>query len=198
MKRLPTKVKIHIATFVTWFVTGIWHGVAWHFIAWGLSNGMVIMISQELKPLYERFHKKFPKLQKRRSYDAFQILRTFLLLTFIRSFDIYFNVPLTLRQFGWIFTRPRLGEFFSSINFTEWLNLSGFDWIAAALGLAFWIIVPWFRRKKGSEIPHEATESLWRRKKPHAWVWAALVLVILVFGFYGLGYDVTGFIYGQF
>ena len=184
MRRLPTRVKVHIATFVTWFTTGIWHGVRWNFIVWGLANGVVIMISQELKPLYERFHKKFPKMQGR-GYDWFQIVRTFLLLTFIRSFDIYMDVPLTFRHFGSLITRPQFGNFFRYFGeHGEWFGLAPADWLVAAVGVAILIAVPWFRRDD--------------KKRPPAIFWAALVLAILVFGIYGLDFDVADFFYMQF
>ena len=34
-KRLP----VHITLIWVWFLTGIWHGATWNFIAWGLANG---------------------------------------------------------------------------------------------------------------------------------------------------------------
>ena len=48
-----------LATIIVWFTTGIWHGAAWNFIVWGLLNCLVILISQECIPLYNRFHSRF-------------------------------------------------------------------------------------------------------------------------------------------
>ena len=44
-KRFP----VYIASFVTWFATGIWHGANWNFIVWGLINWLILMISEELE-----------------------------------------------------------------------------------------------------------------------------------------------------
>jgi len=184
-RSVKRKIQVHVATLITWFTTGIWHGVAWNFIVWGLANGVVIMVSQELKPLYERFHKRFPRMQGR-GYDAFQVVRTFLLLTLIRSFDIYMDVPRTFRLFGSFITRPQFGEFFRYIFSARatYFGLSGFDWLVAALAVAVLIAVPWFRREE--------------TKRPPAIFWAAMVLVTLVFGIYGLGFDIQDFFYMQF
>lgn len=51
------RVTVYLSAFVVWFTTGLWHGAAWNFIVWGLMNFVVIMVSQELEPLYEKFHK---------------------------------------------------------------------------------------------------------------------------------------------
>ena len=51
LSRLP----LYTATLVTWLATGVWHGAGWNFALWGLTNGVVIIISLTLKPLYDRF-----------------------------------------------------------------------------------------------------------------------------------------------
>ena len=168
------RIPVYIATIVTWFVTGIWHGAAWNFIAWGLANGIVILISQELQPLYEKFHKRWPKMRGR-AYDAFQIARTFLLMAFIRAFDIYQDVPLTFSRFASVFARPQLSGLAEAVQVLPWL-----DWLVAGLGICLLLA---------------GTERL--RKLP-APVWLLLILVILVFGVYGLGYDASAFIYTRY
>jgi D-alanyl-lipoteichoic acid acyltransferase DltB (MBOAT superfamily) len=171
MKR---RAPVYIATIVTWFVTGIWHGAAWHFIAWGLANGVVILISQEFQPLYGKFHERFPKM-KGRAYDAFQVARTFLLMAFIRSFDIYKSVPLTFSRFASIFVRPQFAALAGAVEVFSWT-----DWLAAGLGVC--LLLAGAKRL---------------RKLPAAF-WLLLVLAILVFGAYGLGYDASAFIYTRF
>ena len=37
--------KLVLATFVTFLVSGIWHGAGWHFIFWGLANGFLVFCS---------------------------------------------------------------------------------------------------------------------------------------------------------
>ena len=31
--------------FVTWFLTGLWHGASWNFVVWGLYNGLLVTLS---------------------------------------------------------------------------------------------------------------------------------------------------------
>lgn len=37
--------KLVLATMVTFLVSGIWHGAGWHFIIWGLANGVLVFCS---------------------------------------------------------------------------------------------------------------------------------------------------------
>lgn len=39
--------RLYINIFITWFFAGIWHGAAYHFIAWGLWQGVMIFIHRE-------------------------------------------------------------------------------------------------------------------------------------------------------
>ena len=59
------RVPVYLSSFVVWFTTGIWHGASWNFIVWGLMNFVVIMISQELEPLYRKFHHRFQVIKRR-------------------------------------------------------------------------------------------------------------------------------------
>ena len=83
-----------------------------------------------------------------------------------------------------MFFQPQAGAFVRSFNLGDWFGLAWQDWLIAALGIALLVAAPWFRRED--------------KKRPPALFWAALVLVILVFGVYGLGYDASSFIYTRF
>jgi len=88
------RVSVYVATIVVWFVTGLWHGAAWNFVVWGVLTGLIIIISQELTPLYEKFHSRFPGLADTFGYRLFQVVRTFFLLSSLRILDCYRDVPL--------------------------------------------------------------------------------------------------------
>ena len=92
MKGLGKRIPVYTATLVTWFLTGLWHGAAWNFIVWGMLNCLVILVSQELEPLYRIFRNKFPRLVASYPYHCFEAIRTFLLMGLIRSLDCYRNV----------------------------------------------------------------------------------------------------------
>lgn len=185
------RVPIYFSSFVVWFATGVWHGAAWNFIVWGLANYVVIMISQELEPVYGKFHNRF-KIKDKALYGVFEIIRTILLMSCIRMFDCYRNVPVTFKMIGSMFT-----EFDISV-FTDGslmhIGLSAHDYIVLVAGLIIVLSVSIIKTRVKS-----VRESLYNKPAVLTYgIMAALFLVIIVFGAYGVGYDSSQFIYNQF
>lgn len=187
---LGKRVPVYLATAVTWFLTGLWHGAAWNFIVWGMLNCLVILVSQELEPLYRRFRGRFPKLVSSYGYHCFAATRTFLLMGLIRSLDCYANVGLTFRMWGSMFTTFNYGECFGGGIFN--LGLSARDYAVIAVAVALVAVVAKLTEKR------DLREWLYG-KTALSWVLSgALILAILLFGAYGIGYDASQFIYTQF
>jgi D-alanyl-lipoteichoic acid acyltransferase DltB (MBOAT superfamily) len=182
-KRLP----VYLATAVTWFLTGLWHGAAWNFIVWGMLNCLVILVSQELEPLYRRFRAKFPKLTESGAYHCFEATRTFLLMGLIRSLDCYANVGLTFRMWGSMFTKFNIRDCFGGQIFDLGLELK--DYIILAVAVTLVAIVAKFSQKR------DLREWLYG-KTALSWALSGAILVaILLFGAYSIGYDASQFIY---
>ena len=194
-KHLPEKmgkrVPVYLASFVVWFTTGIWHGASWNFIVWGLGNFVVIMISQELEPLYAKFHKKV-NTDGSTVYKSFQIGRTILLMSALRLFDCYRDVPLTFKMFGTMFTTWNWNQLFGEALLQ--LGISRADYVILALGTVLMFTVSMIARS--GSVRDKLRKKL---PMPARWVlFTVLLLVIVVFGAYGLGYDASQFIYNQF
>ena len=190
-EKVGKRVPVYLASFVVWFTTGIWHGASWNFIVWGLGNFVVIMISQELEPLYAKFHKKV-NTDGSTEYKSFQIIRTILLMSALRLFDCYRDVPLTFKMFGTMFTTWNWNQL--RTNALLQLGITKADYIILALGTLLLFTVSMLSRS-GS------LRDKMQKKLPFAARWAVfaiLLIVILVFGAYGQGYDASQFIYNQF
>ena len=187
-KRLP----VHITLIWVWFLTGLWHGATWNFIVWGLANGVVLMVSLELAPLYERFNNRFPSLAGNIFYRCFQIFRTFWLMNMIRSFDIYDGVGTTFGMMGSIITNFSLSEFLEQGISNLGLPIQDYFSAGAGLLVVFW--VSWLGR---GEIDYR--ERLDSFSWPLRYVTVGLILFMtLVFGAYGYGFDARQFIYNVF
>lgn len=78
-----------ICNIVIFFIVGIWHGAYWHFVVWGLYNGVVISISLLMEPIFIKMKSCFgnPDFFKSSVYRVFCILRTFLIVNFGWFFD---------------------------------------------------------------------------------------------------------------
>lgn len=186
---LGKRVPVYLATVVTWFLTGLWHGAAWNFIVWGLLNCLVILVSQELEPLYARFRKRFPKLAASGGYGKFMAVRTFLLMGLIRSLDCYRDVPTTFSMWGSMLTTWNYSSMLRSLP-SLGLHLS--DLIILLLGCLLMAGVSTLSAKRS------VRERLYDRPILSWTLCGALFVCILLFGAYGIGYDASQFIYNQF
>jgi D-alanyl-lipoteichoic acid acyltransferase DltB (MBOAT superfamily) len=186
------RVSVFAATFVCWFATGIWHGPAWHFVFWGLLNGAVILVSQEMEPLYGRFHRAFPKMTSSRAYRAFQVVRTFLLQSCLWMLYSYADAGLAFRQFVRMFTEFSLTRLFSAKEYLS-LGLTGTDYLIVLVGVLLMFAVS-MRQRKGSVREQICAQPYALRYS----MFLILFFVTLLLGRYGVGYDAQQFIYNQF
>lgn len=188
--KVGSRIPVYLTTTVTWFLTGLWHGAGWNFIVWGLLNCLVILVSDECKPLYRRFHAKFPTLEQKKGYGAFCAVRTFLLMGLIRSLDCYRNVGTTFRMWGSMLTTWNWGDLFSGGLLQ--LGLDTADYIILAVSVVILCGINLLSVKKS------VRERLYGRPALSAVLCGGLLIAILLFGAYGVGYDATQFIYNQF
>ncbi|MCL2052299.1 MAG: MBOAT family protein [Lachnospiraceae bacterium] len=188
---LGKRVPIYLSSFIVWFLTGLWHGASWNFIVWGLANWTVIMVSQELEPLYNRFHKSFPALKGKLSFKFFQILRTFTLMCFIRSFNCYRDVPITFKMWGTMVTERNVRILWDGSLLGLGLSLADFIILGFGVLLIVWVSL---KQRKGPVREYLSTKPYWVKFV----LWYGLFLMVLIFGAYGVGYDASQFIYNQF
>jgi hypothetical protein len=187
------RVPVYLATIITWFLTGLWHGASWNFIVWGLLNCAVILVSQECQPLYNRFDKRFPRLANSNIRIVYLRAQTFMLMGTIRILDVYRDVPLTFKMLGTVFyDGAGWRSFFSGGVLDIGLDLKNYIVIAAGILVMFLV----------SEISARRDEPLRRiivRKPLLAFAcMSLLIFATLIFGSYGIGFDASQFIYTQF
>ena len=154
-------------------------------------NCFVIVVSEELAPLYERFHNRF-HLKEKKLYGGFEILRMFMLMNLIRVVDLFPNVGEYFR---------RMGSMVTTFNFhILWdgtmmkLGLSGLDYAIIGGGIVIVFIVSLIQEKKGSIRQILAAKPAVLRYS----LIFALFLIVLLMGSYGIGYNASNFIYNQF
>ena len=187
---LGKKLPVHLSSLIVWTLTGVWHGANFNFLVWGLLNFFILMISEELDPLYTRFHGRFG-FSNTKGYKIFAMLRTFLLICVLNLFDCYKTVGETLGAIASVFTSKGYSAI-SSGALME-LGLSGIDYIIIAIGVAVMFVVSLIQE-------HYATSDKELTVSSYVKLVLTLVLFICVimFGAYSIGYDSSQFIYNQF
>lgn len=187
-KVLPTA----FASLIVFLVVGIWHGASWKFVAFGLWNGGVIMLSILMKPLFDGSLKKLHINPSNFLWGLFQILRTFIIVCIGYVFDI---AP-SFKQAIWTFKMILIGQKLSGFK-AQLIELGLGKINLGILGIGALVILV-------SSIIQEKTNKQIRTlvdKKPvilECCIIVVGVIVVAILGIYGPGYDPADFVYMQF
>lgn len=79
-KKVATQLPTIIALSATWLLTGVWHGFALHYLAWGIYHGVIIILSLLLSGFYASVRKILRIKENALWYKLFRIVRTFILV----------------------------------------------------------------------------------------------------------------------
>lgn len=81
-----------IANILVFFLVGLWHGAQWHFIFWGLYNGIVIAISDICAPAFGKLAKCLHINVDSKGHKVFRIVRTFIIVNIGWYFDRIYKI----------------------------------------------------------------------------------------------------------
>lgn len=188
-KVLPTS----IASFVVFFIVGVWHGASWKYVGFGVWNGGIIMLSVLMKPVFEWTHKKLHINPATIPYTVFQIFRTFIVVLVGYVFDVAPSFMQAMRTFKLFFTSQSLSTGWNEIST---LGLGKKDYVLLLAGAIFIFIISVIQERNDKTTVREMLDN-----KPFILRWLAVFVAIIalaVFGIYGSGYDAAAFVYMQF
>lgn len=189
--RFGKQAPVYVGSMAVWLVTGVWHGFSANFLVWGMLNCAVIILSQELTPLYERFHGRF-HLKEKKWYGGFEILRTFCMMNLIQVCDLFPYVGDYFHRIFSVFTDPNL-RFFRLESLLS-LGLTGLDCGILAGAVILILSVSLIQETRGS-----VRELLWQKPALlRRSLYFLLLAAVLLMGIYGIGYNASNFIYNQF
>ncbi len=73
--------------FAVWILIGLWHGINAPFVLWGILNGLIMIMTNWLDPVYGRL-KKALRIDPNAAYwRAFTCIRTFILVSYLEVFS---------------------------------------------------------------------------------------------------------------
>lgn len=198
-----TKAGVHIArvfpsglaSFITFLLVGIWHGANMKYVAFGIWNGGVIMLSILMQPVFEQAVQRFHINTKSRWWHGVQIVRTFLIVLVGYMFDIGQNFSEAMGMLGKCFTDFSLNR----AQIWEQLLACGLekaDYVLLVIATIFIFCVSLIQERHPDTTVRVLLEQKYRKNQ---WViLMAALLAIAVFGVYGPGYNASDFVYMQF
>jgi D-alanyl-lipoteichoic acid acyltransferase DltB (MBOAT superfamily) len=185
-KLLPTS----LAMIIVFLLVGAWHGTSLKNIAFGLYNGFWIVLTIILTPLLKKLNERWLHIDTSVfSWRALNIVLTFFIILISKVFGVAPSLTDSLgiikRMFSsfnpWIFTDGTLTTF----------GLDTANLVVLALSTSVFIFVS-VMQESGIRL----RDTLSRQNTGFRWIFYIFaVLIILIFGVYGVGYNAADFFY---
>ena len=171
-----------LALFLVWLANGIWHGAAWNFIFYGMYHFTLILLGRIFEPLNKKILKKLHINSEKTWFKIWQIIRTVLL---VLIGELFFRAN-GLRAGINMFTKMTTNFSFEAISNGSLLKM-GLDYKDFIIVMIFTIIffIISILKEKGIDI----REKVSSKKIIIRWsIYLVLILSIVIFGAYGIGY----------
>lgn len=186
-------VRRYINVFIVFAICGIWHGAGWHFLIWGIMQGLFQCIGIATYKLRYRYYDRLGFKTSSFGWRFGRILCTFLLICVSW---VFFRAPYVSYATG-ILSRI-IFEFNPWVLFDgslETLGLSDLDETVLLLSVVFLVLVSLVKRFRGVNL----AQFLDEQPIPFSWsVLLFLIAFVFLFGMYGPSVDASSFIYAQF
>ena len=187
-KILPTS----LATFLVYFVIGVWHGANWRYIAFGFWNGTLITMALLMNPWFQKWKAALHIDGSAPWYRVFQVARTCFLVFLGRYITRAPRLLTGLWMIKETFLHPQLPDLWNGTLLT--LGLTPFDFWVIGLGTAVMIGVEWFQERGG-----QVRKALEKQNFFVQWLAIAVPLIVLFcLGVLRAEYISSGFLYQQF
>ncbi len=188
-KVLPTA----FASLIVFLVVGVWHGASYKYVAFGLWNGVIIMLSTLMQPLFDGVVDKLHINRKNWLFCFFQMFRTFLVVLVGYVFDVAPSFKQGIMTITRFFTDQSFSRGLAEILK---LGLTWKDYILLALCVVIVLIISIIQERHS-----DTTMRALLDKKPFILrfvLYFFLVMAVIIFGIYGSGYAAADFVYMQF
>lgn len=186
-------VRRNLNLFVTFLVSGLWHGANWTFVFWGGLHGIYQIVGNVTKPFRCAWIKRLGIREDCFSFRFGKRLLVFLCVAFAWIFFRMDTITDAFIYIGRMFTRPEIWDLFQGEIYLLGLNKLQMD----ILGPAFFLFlaVDYMKYKKEIDID----EFLLRQNFPFRCLFiTGMFLYTFVFGMYGPEFNAQDFIYFHF
>ena len=198
-KKFSAFVKLHMneyfakllpattALFFVWIGNGLWHGASIKYVMYGMYYYSIMVLGMFMEPLFISLMEKLHIHKEKQYFRLFQILRTTcivcigMLIFRADSLSIAFSMFVSM---------------FKNFNFMSQgsLGLEFLDIAIIVIGVVIVFIVS-LLKEKGLSL----RESVAKWNIIPRWtLYMSGLLIVIIFGAYGRGYDIVSFIYAQF
>lgn len=173
------------ALFFVWICNGLWHGASIKYVMYGMYYYILMMLGMYLEPVFIKIKNILHIQDQNKSYQFFSILRTILIVSIgmliFRADSLSIAWHMFISCFQGSFDVGYIGIDVKDI----WIVLSGI--------LIVFIIS--LIKEKNIHIREQIAK--WHII-PRWTFYLTGLMIVVIFGAYGRGYDIVSFIYAQF
>ena len=185
-------VRKYINVLIVFFVSGLWHGAAYTYIAWGVLNGIFMVLEQMTVKLRGKICEFFQVDKSRFSYRLGCGLCTFVLIDFTWLFFRATGFSMAFTLLKQCVTNLQFGKLFGLVFGN--IGMTSAQMVVLTLALLLLMAVDFLKEQGKDVVQLVLKQGAWFR-----WaVYLGLLFSILIFGVYGNVYEQTQFIYFQF
>lgn len=186
-------VRKYLNLILTFGVSGIWHGTEFHYIVWGMLQSVYQIVGESTYIIRKQFKKVTGVEEGSFSDKLYKVILTFNFTVFAWIFFRASGVMCGIQYIVRMCSSLALWDALNNITYTQGISV----WQIAILLLNIFAIImaDYIKRKYKSTIE----ECVLKTHIGIRWfIYFAMIFDILLFGVYGSGYDMSGFLYGSF
>lgn len=178
-------VRKYLNVTIVFVASALWHGVSLTYLAWGLLTALYQVIGALTRSfrdhLYEQLH--IPSGLKKRMRQSVTAILFMLSSVLFRSYGFH-SLLANVRS---------LLQFHALPEEAGLLGMSVLEWVLFLLFFLVFVLVQHWNQTHSAE--QEFLQKEWGFRYGF---YVVMILLLLVFGTYGFGYDAQAFIYGAF
>ena len=194
-KNLARVLPLAFALFFVWLSNGLWHGASIKYVIYGLYYYVIMIVAQLFKPASVKTLSILHIKEDSKWYSCFQILRTDLLVCIGMLIFRADSLRIAASMFQSIFTSFAI----SGAAITTPIYAAGAvgkDLLVILASIVFMFFVGVYQERHSATTIRAVLDT-----KPFVWRWIAIyigVMIVLIFGVYGPGYNSIESVYAQF
>lgn len=183
----------YLNLFITFIISGVWHGGQLHYIIWGAMHGVYLISESTIASIIKRNNKIKKNLRLQSNYLV-RGLKRIIVFILVAIAWVMFRANNTYSGIRMIISMFTVWNPWKAIRFYDEFGISYVEWYILLFSILMLMVVE-FIQERGTSFSKILNEQSYIFSIIVA---AGLIVLIVLFGAYGSGFDNKDFIYASF
>lgn len=191
-KWLSSFINSFIPLICVWLFTGLWHGTGTDYIMWGMYWCAIMTLSKEASFITNKLGRLLHIDTTKDYFRYWQYIRTYIIFVIGKCFTAAGGIAGFVLIWKRILAEHKVWVLFDESLFQHGLDRK--DFYIAVVGVIVILLID-LAHEKGVRL----REAIAEIPLPVRWcIYMAAIIVVVVFGMYGPGFDASSFAYGEY